>query len=230
MSTKFPFTGFRAPLHPQIRAALQTVADQLGQLGHTVVAQDPNYSLGMSWDFLCRSTSGLLDWADRLGDLDYDPRTVANMRIGRVLSENALRRARAREAAAQRRIGWLFNLVDIIVAPTTAQPPPAIHEFDHRGWYATERSAIAACPATWPWNLLGWPSINVPAGFTSDGLPIGVHLMGPANSEPLLISVAAALEALNGWAVKQPEVWWNTGVERPRESNEANAPEEFDAS
>ena len=43
-----------------------------------------------------------------------------------------------------------------------------------------------ACPVTWPWNMVGWPSVNVPAGFTSDGLPIGVQLMGPANSEPML--------------------------------------------
>ena len=71
---------------------------------------------------------------------------------------------------------------------------------------------IRACPVTWPWNLLGWPSINVPAGFTSDGLPIGVQLMGPANSEPLLISLAAELEAINGWAAKQPDIWWNTPV------------------
>ena len=68
---------------------------------------------------------------------------------------------------------------------------------------------IRACPVTWPWNLLGWPSINVPAGFTSDGLPIGVQLMGPANSEPLLISLAAELEAISGWAAKQPAIWWN---------------------
>lgn len=73
------------------------------------------------------------------------------------------------------------------------------------------RSAIsAACPSTWPWNLLGWPSINVPAGFTSDGLPIGVQLMGPANSEGMLISLAAELEAVSGWATKQPQVWWTS--------------------
>ena len=70
---------------------------------------------------------------------------------------------------------------------------------------------IRACPVTWPWNVLGWPSINVPAGFTSDGLPIGVQLMGPANSEGMLISLAAELEAVCGWASKQPNVWWNGG-------------------
>jgi amidase len=209
MSTKFPYTVFRARLHPEIRAALENVAGQLQELGHTVRRQDPEYTLGMSWNFLSRSTSGVLDWADRLGyDVTLDKRTRSNMRMGRVLSENVLRKARAREAKAQRRIGWIFNLVDVIVAPTTAQPPPLVHDFDHRGGLSTDRTMIKACPVTWPWNLLGWPSINVPAGFTSDGLPIGVQLMGPANSEPLLISLAAALEAINGWAMKQPEPWW----------------------
>jgi amidase len=32
--------------------------------------------------------------------------------------------------------------------------------------------------------------------------------MGPADSEPLLISLAAELEAVNGWVTKQPEPWW----------------------
>ena len=100
-----------------------------------------------------------------------------------------------------------------ILAPTTALPPPTVHDFDKRGGLSTDRAMIRACPATWPWNLLGWPSINVPAGFTSEGLPIGVQLMGPADSEPLLISLAAELEAINGWVTKQPEPWWNESVE-----------------
>jgi amidase len=36
--------------------------------------------------------------------------------------------------------------------------------------------------------------------------------MGPANSEPLLVSLAAELEAINGWANKQPHVWWTPSM------------------
>jgi amidase len=216
MSTKFPYTVFRAKLHPEIRAAMQTVAGQLEELGHTIVAADPNYNLGMSWNFLSRSTSGLLDWVDRLGpQVTLDKRTLANTRTGWMLSQNTLRKARAREAESQRRIGWIFNLVDVVLAPTTALPPPRVNSFDRRGGLSTDRAMIRACPLTWPWNLLGWPSINVPAGFTYGGLPIGVQLMGPANSEPLLISLAAELEALNGWALRQPDVWWNGADHTP---------------
>ncbi|MEO3761106.1 amidase [Mycobacterium sp. B14F4] len=208
-STRFPYTVFRAKLHPEIRAAMDVIADQLRELGHTVTAADPDYSLGMSWNFLSRSTSGLLDWADRLGhDVALDKRTKANLRTGRLLSEHVLRKARAREARAHRRIGYIFNIADVVLAPTTAQPPLPVHDFDDRGGLSTDRTMIKACPVTWPWNLLGWPSISVPAGFTTDGLPIGVQLMGPAHSEPLLISLAAELEAINGWAMRQPDPWW----------------------
>jgi amidase len=211
VSTRFPFTGFGARLHPQIADALHRVAEKLELLGHTVVPGNPDYGLRLSWNFLCRSTSGLLDWAERLGeDVTLDRRTVANMRTGRLLSQALLRRARALEAGDQRRVGSIFRIVDVVLAPTTAQPPPGLHAFDALGSFGTDRAMIAACPVAWPWNVLGWPSINVPAGFTSDGLPIGVQLLGPANSEGMLVSLAAELEGISGWSARQPTPWWNT--------------------
>ncbi|CKO12809.1 amidase [Mycobacterium tuberculosis] len=211
LSTHFPYTGFRAKLHPEILAATQRVGDQLELLGHTVVKGNPDYGLRLSWNFLARSTAGLWEWAERLGDeVTLDRRTVSNLRMGHVLSQAILRSARRHEAADQRRVGSIFDIVDVVLAPPTAQPPPMARAFDRLGSFGTDRAIIAACPSTWPWNLLGWPSINVPAGFTSDGLPIGVQLMGPANSEGMLISLAAELEAVSGWATKQPQVWWTS--------------------
>ncbi len=209
VSTRFPFTLFGATLHPEIRDAVHDVAGQLRALGHTVVPQDPDYGIRLTIDFLSRSTPGLLEWAERLGgDIRWDPRTRSNMRIGRLLATTMLRRARANETQTARRVGSIFESVDVVLAPTTAQPPPHAHAFDGLSSTATDRAIIAACPVTFPWNLLGWPSVNIPAGFTTTGLPIGVQLMGPANSEPLLLSLAAALEARNGWADRQPEPWW----------------------
>lgn len=211
LSTQFPYTGFPARLDPEIRAALNRTAEQLRLLGHTVVPGNPDYGLRLSWNFLSRSTAGVWAAGNRLGGgVNLDPRTLANMRTGRLLSQAVLRKARAHEVQDQRRVGSIFRIVDVVLAPTTAQPPPLVNTFDDLGALETDRTMIAACPVTWPWNLLGWPSISVPAGFTSEGLPIGVQLMGPANSDGLLVSLAAELEGINGWAARQPTPWWRT--------------------
>lgn len=47
--------------------------------------------------------------------------------------------------------------------------------------------------------MLGWPAVSVPAGLTEEGLPFGVQLLGPANSEALLLSLAAQLEQVERW-------------------------------
>jgi amidase len=42
-----------------------------------------------------------------------------------------------------------------------------------------------------------------------------VQLMGPANSDGMLISLAAELEAVCGWSTKQPAAWWTAGPDVP---------------
>lgn len=66
------------------------------------------------------------------------------------------------------------------------------------------KAMVQACPYAWPWNTLGWPAINVPAGPTPDGLPIGAQLLGPADSEEQLISLAAQLESRERWHDHRP--------------------------
>jgi amidase len=43
--------------------------------------------------------------------------------------------------------------------------------------------------------VTGWPGLSVPAGYSASGVPLGVQLLGPANAEATLISLAAQLEA-----------------------------------
>ena len=57
-----------------------------------------------------------------------------------------------------------------------------------------------------PWNYIGNPAASVPAGFTDDGLPLSVQLVGRPNDEATLLSLAAQLEAERPWAERRPPV------------------------
>ena len=94
--------------------------------------------------------------------------------------------------------------MDVVLAPTTAKPPERVGAIDGLAQWATDKVVVGACPYAWPWNVLGWPGINIPAGLTPEGLPLGAQLLGPANSESRLISLAAQLEAVERWQDRRP--------------------------
>ncbi len=209
LSFDTPFTATPVDLDPEVVAATERVANALVRLGHDVVLDGPRYGALLGLNFLPRSMAGLEDWRRRLPDPSVlDPRTLGNARNGRLLGGAALAAARRAEPRIRRRIGKVFDRVDVVLAPTTATPPPAADAIDGLGGWATDKAITAFCPMTWPWNVLGWPAVNVPAGFTAAGLPLGVQLMGHTAAEPLLVSVAAQLEAELGWLSAVPGRWW----------------------
>ncbi|WP_406121752.1 amidase [Streptomyces canus] len=205
LALKPPFTALPARLRPEVRARVVELAEKLSDLGHTVEEADPPYGqIGLT--FIPRATAGI---AERVREAPFpallDRRTRDAARLGGLLGGVPLRVARRAEAVLHRRIGGFFTSYDVVLAPTTAAPPPRIGAMLELGGLATDRAMIAACPYAWPWNVLGWPGVNVPAGFVGGGLPVGAQLLGPANSEPLLLSLAAQLEAELGWHEVWPE-------------------------
>lgn len=204
LALKPPFTALPARLQPQVRARVVELAEKLADLGHIVEEADPPYGqIGLT--FIPRATAGL---AERVREAPFpallDRRTRDAARLGGLLGGVPLRAARRAEAVLHRRIGGFFTSYDVVLAPTTAAPPPRIGAMLKLGGLATDRAMIAACPYAWPWNVLGWPGVNVPAGFVGGGLPVGAQLLGPANSEPLLLSLAAQLEAELRWHERWP--------------------------
>ncbi|MEU5278360.1 amidase [Streptomyces asoensis] len=204
LSLKPPFTAVPAVLRPEVRDRVLALAEVLAASGHTVEEADPPYGqIGLA--FVPRATAGI---AERVAEAPFpallDRRTRGAARMGRLLGGFPLRAARRAEAVLHRRIGGFFEKYDVVLTPTTAAPPPRIGALLDLGGFATDRAMIAACPYAWTWNVLGWPGVNVPAGFTPGGLPVGAQLLGPADSEPLLISLAARLEAELHWHEKWP--------------------------
>ncbi|CAL9623284.1 amidase [Streptomyces sp. enrichment culture] len=204
LALKPPFTALPARLHPEIRARVVELAETLAGLGHAVEEADPPYGrIGLT--FVPRATAGIAEYVrESPAPALLDPRTRDAARLGRLLGGAPLRAARTAEARLHRRIGAFFTSYDVILAPTTAAPPPRVGAMLGLGGFATDRAMIAACPYAWPWNVLGWPGVNVPAGFVTGGLPVGAQLLGPAASEPLLVSLAAQVEAELRWHERWP--------------------------
>ncbi|MEU6121631.1 amidase [Streptomyces sp. NPDC047123] len=204
LSLRMPFTATSKHLHPVVRDRVTTLADRLAGLGHDVTEADPRYGqVGLA--FVPRATAGVAEWTRQVPDVSLlDRRTREAARMGRLLGGAPLRLARRSEAALHRRVGAVFSTYDVVLAPTTAAPPPRVGTLAAMNGWRTDQAMIAACPYAWPWNVLGWPGVNVPAGRTPGGLPVGAQLLGPAGSEPLLISLAAQLEADRRWHEQWP--------------------------
>ena len=98
-----------------------------------------------------------------------------------------------------------FGRVDAILAPAVPVPAPPLGEsiLMIGGERETVRSALIRLNR--PGNLTGLPAISVPCGFTRDGLPIGLQLIGPAWSEERLLRIAHAYEQATDWHTRRPK-------------------------
>ena len=201
LSLKPPFSAAPVTLHPEILAATRRVAGTLRELGHKVIDTDPRYGLMAGLTLIIRGQAGVHQWTSEVADPGVlDPRTRSAASVGRLVGGPLLRLARGSEPRLRRRIGSIFSDFDVVLTPCTAKPPLQIGVTDGLGGWATDQIMAGACPYAWPWNVLGWPGLSIPAGLTDAGLPIGAQLLGGANSEALLLSLAAQLEESEGWS------------------------------
>jgi amidase len=200
VSFAIPF-GLSAKLHDEHREAIEGFAERLAGLGHEIVRIDPEYGL-VGPAIIPRGMAGVEEWLaanveDRGG---LEPRTRVHARFGKALSGLPLRLSRAGEPALRRRAGRIFERCDVVLTPVTAKPPPRIGALHGKGYWVTSSTASATCPFAFAWNVTGWPGISVPAGHTSEGLPIGAQLLGRENDEATLLSLAGQVErATGGW-------------------------------
>nr|WP_042182972.1 amidase [Kibdelosporangium sp. MJ126-NF4]CEL15262.1 amidase [Kibdelosporangium sp. MJ126-NF4]CTQ95697.1 amidase [Kibdelosporangium sp. MJ126-NF4] len=203
LALQVPFTLAPARLDPEVRTAVVRLGRMLARLGHEVKLASPNYGI-VGLGVLPRLLDGLKTAAFEVPDLRLlDKRTQANRRLA-TLIRPLVKLSRLHERYERRRIGKIFDTADVVLAPTTATPPTPIGQYDGLSNFATNNAMIATCPYAWPWNILGLPGVNVPAGLTGKGLPIGAQMIGRENSEPLLLSLAAQLQKEERWQDRVP--------------------------
>ena len=110
------------------------------------------------------------------------------------------RALRAREAWRET-LRRVFESVDMVLMPTTPGEPPPLD--DSRTLKAATDDATRY---TYGGALAGVPSLSLPCGFTSAGLPIGVMLEAAWCGEPLLLRAGVAYQGVTDWHRRRPPI------------------------
>lgn len=200
----------RAVLPPtvtdEVKRAVAEAADLLRSLGHQVEARDPKWGQ-IGNNMTPRYLNGVAVEVDRVPHPDrLEKRTRGFGRLGRALGGRVLRSARRGEAKDARRILSIFDDCDVLVMPVTGEPPLEVGRWQGKGATRTLLGMSRAYPFCIPWNHLGNPAASVPMGFTPQGWPLAVQLVGRPNDETTLLSLAAQIESERPWAERRPPV------------------------
>jgi amidase len=191
---------------PQCAAAASAAGELLTELGHDVVEATPPWRTPDATDHFIRiwqmgpATAGV----DDLSLLEPLNRTLAERAWATPSPEAAV--AVVRLQALTRRVVAFWNEVDVVVTPTLAMPPVEIGwtwaddpwETMQRQWRWTPFTALV--------NVTGQPAASVPLHRSTDGLPIGVHLIGAPFAEATLFRLASQLEEARPWRDARPVV------------------------
>lgn len=98
----------------------------------------------------------------------------------------------------RREIKNVFSSVDLLITPTMPGPPETFAQsrnFDPKGIRNTS-----------PFDIFGLPTISVPCGFTSSGLPIGLQISGAPFAESTVLALAHAYERETEWHKRHPKL------------------------
>lgn len=205
-STKAPVIMAPPKVSGDVAGAVESTASLLRELGHRVERCDPDWGM-IGTNLAPRYLNGIAQSARAVDHPErLERRTRGFARLGRLQGGPLLRRSRNREPRDARRVLRLFNDFDVLITPVTGEPPIEVGRWQGKGAIRTLLGMTRTYPFCVPWNHLGVPAASVPAGFTADGLPLAVQLIGRRDDEATLLRLAAQLEEAHPWSARRPPV------------------------
>jgi amidase len=207
-------------IHPEQSAAIQAAVDALRQLGAQIVdVQMPNVTgIRDMWYILCAKeavTAHAANFPSRKNE--YGPYFRGFLEMGAAISAADYDKAVMYRKDFSTKYRAALSTVDAFAYPagvggafsiSKEAQYGSIADFNAaRDKYANSyRPPLGPNVYTYPADLSGTPTITLPVGLSSDGLPLSMQFAGQALSEPTLCRIAHAYEELTGWYKKHPNV------------------------
>ncbi|KGH46450.1 amidase [Modestobacter caceresii] len=204
-----PDLGGQVPVDPAITAVLMEQLGVFRDLGATVEEDCPDlagadeaFGVLRAWLFEASFGDLVREHPDQVKE------TIRwNAARGAALTGADVGRAEVAHTALFERVVAFFERYDVLLAPTTQVLPfPVEQEYptevagvpqdDYLGW-------MRSCTLI---SATGCPALSVPGGFTPDGLPVGLQVIGAPRADRRVLEVGHAFEQATGFGRRRPEL------------------------
>ena len=197
------------PFDPRVRAAVDAHRATFESLGCIVEQAEPDFSPAEISFRTLRAWNSANSYAERLHEHPDAFKQTLKREIeeGLRLTGMDLARAETAHGVIWRRFQAFLEKYEYFVLPTTQLPP-----FDVTTEYPTEIAGVKFdnyidwMKCCWYISATGNPAASVPAGFTSEGLPVGLQIVGRDKQDFSVLQMAHAFEQATGFGKKHPAI------------------------
>lgn len=134
----------------------------------------------------------------------YGPWFRGWLDMGANVTPNAYIRAQELRVECTEHFRRVFQNIDVLVCPSMSAPPHPVTPEMLYGPMETRPARFQKF--TVPFNYNGAPTLSVPCGMNSEGLPLSIQFVGKELSEPLLLQVGHAYESATTWHTLHPDL------------------------
>jgi aspartyl-tRNA(Asn)/glutamyl-tRNA(Gln) amidotransferase subunit A len=199
------------PLHPHVRgllaealAALEKSGARVEQVSIPLIEHSSAIYVGIAEPEAAALYRPYL--LSRSSEIDILPRR--RLLTASLIPASVTSRARELGEQLRAQVDEALRDLDVLAAPTTptAAPPvptaTSLHSKDEAWLTAVAGRSLY----TNPFNVTGHPALSTPCGFTSEGLPVALQLIGRHHREEDILRVAGAYQAVTAWHERRPRI------------------------
>jgi len=137
---------------------------------------------------------------------DYGADVRGRFEVGRLLLSVDYVRAQRARTVMKNECRDALKRADVIITPTLPVPPPRIDQSTVQRGSGQEPVGVALTRFTRHFNITGSPCVSIPCGFTKEGMPIGMQIVGAPFDEATVLRAAHAYEQDAKWFQRRPTV------------------------